>query len=101
MSDGNGTGAGLVFQARDDMKKLVAVFEPVDVMKPIDAHWLRRKLEDEGYADLFIIPDSLGLAVEKYNAATAFALTVAERRDGTFSLVVDEDLMTVRMTVTP
>jgi uncharacterized protein (DUF342 family) len=85
----------------NDSKKLLAEFEPVDAMAPIDTTWVNRKLADEGYATLFVLPDVLDQVVKKYNSATGFTLTIAERRDGVFSLHIDEDLMAAQLTMTP
>jgi uncharacterized protein (DUF342 family) len=101
MTVGDVPGAGLSFQMSQEGKKLLAVFEPVADAAPIDKTWVNQELAEQGFADLFIFADTLNQLVKQYNSGSGFTLTIGERRDGTFSINIDTDLMAAHLTMTP
>lgn len=94
-------GRGLSFYLDIDGKQLLAKNETTVASKSIDKDLVTRILAQEGFADFFLFPDALDKMLTRYNSGSEFTLVLGERRDGTFSVQIDSDLMSAHLTITP
>jgi uncharacterized protein (DUF342 family) len=95
-------GNGLVFQLSEDRRKLVASFTPVENKVPLDSDGLTRKIEADGYGELFLFKPSLAQLAKQYETAVEpFTLEIGEVRDVTVTVEVSADKMLANLTVIP
>jgi hypothetical protein len=92
----------LDFQLSADGTKLQAVYTPAACNTSIDEASIKKALNAKGFSNLFLFDTACTELAMKINVATGpFTMEVGEKRDGTFSLNVSPDLMTVSLTITP
>lgn len=92
---------GVTFKLNDD-GKLLASFEVSESMPPLDEVLIKDELVKQGYGNLFLYENSLTRLLKLYKDATENSvLEIGERRDGSFSIKVDLDKMTAKLTLTP
>lgn len=93
---------GLTLRLSEDGIKLQAHCDPNAGTRPIDETPIRKALEDGGFSEFYLFNNACGELVNRFNSGSApFVFDIGERRDGTFSLTISPDLMTVSLTLTP
>jgi uncharacterized protein (DUF342 family) len=95
-------GAGLEIAAAEGGKKLTATYTPTADGGPVDIDWLRRRLDELGFADWFVPDNGLAELLRKYNAGgEPFTLDIGEARDGQASVEISSDRMEAFLSLTP
>ena len=104
MNDDNVIENGLEFKLSKSGRKLLAVFTPSsDKLDNLTVELINRRLEKQGFSHLFISEFGLGELLSRYNNATAeaFECEIGEQRDAKCDIVVSDDKLRARMTITP
>lgn len=101
MTQRAGPGSGLAFHLVKDGKQLQATYEAGNTREHLDKELAIALLGEEGFADLFFFPDALEKMLSSYNSGAGFTLILGERRDGTFSLEIDDERMSAHVTIIP
>jgi uncharacterized protein (DUF342 family) len=92
----------LVFQLSIEGAKLQAVYTPAAGNTSIDEASVKKTLDAKGFSNLYLFNNACAELAIKINAATGpFTMDLGEKRDGTFSLDISPDSMTVSLTITP
>jgi uncharacterized protein len=91
---------GLEFLEREG--SLQAALKPGPERPQLDVDTLRSLLRQAGYGAWFFLEEALATLVARYNAADGeLELTIAERRDGRFSLEIPADAMSAWLNFVP
>ena len=86
----------------NDSNKLLAVFTCHKYKPRLDQAILTDALFQLGYADLYIADENVAHLIERYNAAADdFVAEIGERRDGQCLVLLDDEKMTARLTLSP
>ena len=92
----------LVIQLAGDGISLQARCDPAVGSNPIDEASIREALEADGFSEFYLFNNVCNDLANRFNTASEpFTMQIGECRDGTFSLTVAPDLMTVSLTLTP
>jgi hypothetical protein len=92
----------LDFRLSADGTKLQAVYSPATGDTSIDVASIKKTLDAKGFSNLYLFENACSELATKISAATGpFAMDIGEKRDGTFSLSVSADLMTVSLIISP
>ncbi|MEY2666433.1 MAG: hypothetical protein RLZZ384_604 [Pseudomonadota bacterium] len=95
---------GLEFKLSKSGRKLLAVFMPSeDKLNNLTVEMINRRLEKAGFSHLFVSEFGVGELLSRYNNATAeaFECEIGEQRDAKCEIVVSDDKLIARMTITP
>lgn len=95
---------GLEFKLSKSERRLLAVFTPSsDKLEMLTADMVKRRLEKQGLAELYIGEMAMSDLLARYNAsnAEAFEVELGERRDASCEIFISEDKLRARMTLTP
>ncbi|TRX03571.1 DUF342 domain-containing protein [Candidatus Methylobacter oryzae] len=91
----------LTFKLSDE-GKLLAVCEVSECRPPLDEAMINEALAKQNLSGLFLHENALSNLVKKYSEASeSFTLEIGERRDGGCIIMIDEDKMAARLTLTP
>ncbi|MGZ4994664.1 MAG: DUF342 domain-containing protein [Methylobacter sp.] len=100
MNDASPTDV-LTFKLNDDAK-LLATFKTCECKPPLNEIIIKDALVKQGLSKLFLYENALSNLVKKYNSSSEdFELEIGERRDGGFTLKIDNDKMAAKLTLTP
>ena len=95
---------GLEFKLSKSGRKLLAVFTPSsDKLDNLTVDMINRRIEKHGFSHLFISEFGLGELLSRYNSSTAeaFECEIGEQRDAKCEILVSDDKLKARMTITP
>jgi len=95
---------GLEFKLSKSGRKLLAVFTPSsDKLDNLTVDMINRRIEKHGFSHLFISEFGLGELLSRYNSSTAeaFECEIGEQRDAKCEILVSDDKLKARMTLTP
>jgi len=82
-------------------KKVVAAFAPQGAVEPVTPDDLKRAIDAAGFGGYGPDEAALADAVTKYNAGTAFEVTVAKAVDGKFSIDFSDDQLSAYLSCQP
>ena len=100
MNDASPTDV-LTFKLSDD-GKLLAIFKTCECKPPLNEIIIKDALVKQGLSKLFLHENALSNLVKKYGSSSEdFELEIGERRDGGFTLKIDNDKMAAKLTLTP
>jgi uncharacterized protein (DUF342 family) len=95
---------GLEFKLSKSERKLIAVFTPAaDKLENLTIDVIKKRLEEAELAHLFVNESTVADFITRYNdaKAEAFECEIGERRDATCSVIVSDDKLRARLTLTP
>ena len=95
---------GLEFKLSKSGRKLLAVFTPSDdKLNNLTVEMINRRLEKAGFSHLFVSEFGIGELLSRYNNATAeaFECEIGEQRDAKCDIIISDDKLRARMTITP
>lgn len=96
--------ASVTFELSPDKKTVIAAYEiQPDNTDTINQHWLKDRLNENGYGDLQIIDDGASKLIDafKETGGTDGKVCIAERTDAEVSLLISKDKMNAYLTIKP
>lgn len=93
---------GLTLAMSGDGRKLLARYTPLDDKTPIDSEWIKQKIAEAGFEQLFLFDAALAQLLRQYaTACEPFSLEIGEVRDAAVTVEVTPDKMAAYLTITP
>ncbi len=95
-------GLGLSLALREDGRKLLANYAPCGDKVPFDDEWLRQKIAEQGFDQLFLFEPALAGLIKQYASAgeESFTVEIGEVRDAIVELELSPDKMTAFLSIT-